>query len=185
MWVANGYNGILEYRKSRKKETDQMGVFKDGDCFHDGEKVLKAVEKQHQYIIDILRKSDVITALVLSLIDNDMLVTPDEARATATQLWHKSIKILAKARELVESPGAPTTELPLQPPERPTSHPPPRPEGTHPTPRSQTLRSGSTDSTHFDGDTSWRIYPHTALYLAEQQKTVNECKDNINLVSES
>ena len=47
MWVANGYNGILEYRKSRKKETDQIGEFKDGDCFHDGNEVLQAVGKQH------------------------------------------------------------------------------------------------------------------------------------------
>lgn len=87
---------------------------------------MQAVSKEHQDIIGILRKSDVITALVLPLIEDDMLVTPDEARLTATQLWHKSRTILVKAGKQLRSPGASTTDLPLESPERPTSsHPPP------------------------------------------------------------
>jgi hypothetical protein len=185
IWVANGYNGIVEYRQSRKKETDQVAGFKDGDCFHNGTKVLEAVRKRHQYIIDILRKSDVITALVLSLIENDMLVTPDDARATATQLLHKSRTILVKAGEQVGSPGASTTDLPLEPPERPTSsHPPPRLEGTYPTPRYQTLRKGSTDSTPSDREAPRDIYPRTYKYLAEQHKTIEKCEASIDLVED-
>ena len=183
VWVANGYYGIREYRQSRKKETSQVGGFKDGDCFHDGTKVLQAVRKQHQDIIGILRKSDVITALVLSLIEDDMLVTPDEARLTATQLWHKSRTILVKAERQVGSPGASTTDLPLEPPERPTSsHPPPHPEGTHPISRNPTLRQGSTDSTPSDRGALRDIYPRTSKCLAEQHKTIDKCKTTINLV---
>lgn len=180
VWVANGYNGIREYRQSRKRETGQVGGFKDGDCFHDGTKVLQAVRKQHQDIIGILRKSDVITALVLSLIEDDMLVTPDEARLTATQLWHKSRTILVKAGTQVGSPGASTTDLPLEPPETPTSsHPPPHPEGTHPISRNPTLRKGSTDSTPSDRGALRDIYPRTYKCLAEQHKTIEKCHRTI------
>lgn len=183
VWVANGYNGIREYRQSRKKETGQVGGFKDGDCFHDGTKVLQAVRKQHQDIIGILRKSDVITALVLSLIEDDMLVTPDEARLTATQLWHKSRTILGKAGKQVGSPGASTTDLPLEPPVRPTSsHPPPHPEGIHPISRNPTLRKGSTDSTPSDQGALRDVYPRTYRCLAEQHKTIEKCKTNIDRV---
>src|ERR1700730_2712366 len=41
MWIADGYSGVVDYRRQRIAETDKVPHFKGGDCFHDGERVLK------------------------------------------------------------------------------------------------------------------------------------------------
>ena len=85
IWVTHRYTRVLAYRTSRKEETDQKARFTDGDYFHNSEVRLKVIKKWHNDIDPILRKSDNITASVLSLIEHDMLITSG-ARATATQL---------------------------------------------------------------------------------------------------
>lgn len=35
MWIADGYKGLLDYRRQRVMETDRI-LFKGGNCFHDG-----------------------------------------------------------------------------------------------------------------------------------------------------
>lgn len=137
IWIAHGYHeGIIEYRRSRKEETDRIPGFRDGDCFHDGEKALRAVAKWHKDILPILRNSDKITALVLKMIEMDMLVQPD-ARAQAIQLWHKCQRILGEATQETESQNSSTRiePPPRQPPEMPSSsYPPPRPKDNYQTP---------------------------------------------------
>jgi hypothetical protein len=178
IWVVVGYNGVLEYRENRRKESPL-----NTDCFHDRSKVLQAIRNWHEYIIDNLRKSDIITPLVLAVIENHMLVTPDDRRLTATQLCHQSTAILERVRQQIASSDAATTDLPLQPPERPTSpHPPPRPEGTRPISRNQRLRNGLTESINSDQEVPKDIHPRTHRYLEEQHKTIEKYKANINQV---
>lgn len=133
VWIAHGYDGLLEYRTCRKDETDRLMSFKDGDCFHDGERVLRAVGKWHRDILGILRKNDQITTPVLRMIEDEMLVESD-ARSTAKQLWHRSQQILERAKQDTESSNDltgngtnPKGTSPRQPPEMPPStYPPPR-----------------------------------------------------------
>jgi len=158
IWIAYGYSeGIIEYRRSRKDETDRIQGFRDGDCFHDGEKVLRAVLKWHKDILPILRNSDKITASVLNMVEVDMLVLSD-ARSQALQLWHKCQGILEKARREVDLQSSPTRNeiASKEPPPRP---PPQMPPSPHPPPRP--IDSYSTRSKHSQRQVSWDQSPES------------------------
>src|SRR5271170_755216 len=73
MWIVDGYKGVVDYRRQRMAETDKIPNFKGGDCFHDGERVLKAVLDAHKDIEQRLRRSDYITKDVLDSIVEEML----------------------------------------------------------------------------------------------------------------
>ena len=49
MWIADGYKGLVEYRRQRMAETDRI-LFKSSDGFHDGERVLQSVRDCHRDI---------------------------------------------------------------------------------------------------------------------------------------
>jgi hypothetical protein len=96
MWIADGYKGLLDYRQQRTAESDRI-LFKGGDCFHDGERVLKSVLDAHIDIQDRLRRSDHITKDVLDTMVDEMLW--DEDRPNAKALWRKAEMVLARARQ--------------------------------------------------------------------------------------
>jgi hypothetical protein len=96
MWIADGYRGLLEYRQQRLSETERI-LFKGGDCFHDGERVLQAVLNAHMDIEDRLRKSDFITKDVLDSMIDEMLW--EEDRPSAKALVRKADMVLSRARQ--------------------------------------------------------------------------------------
>lgn len=96
MWIADGHNGLVEYRRNRMAETDRI-LFKAGDCFHDGERVLQTVLDAHRDIEDRLRRSDFITKDVLEKIVDEMLW--EEDRPNAKALLRKSEIVLSRARQ--------------------------------------------------------------------------------------
>lgn len=96
MWIADGYKGLLDYRQQRTAETDRI-LFKGGDCFHDGERVLQCVLDAHADIEDRLRRSDSITKDVLDTMVDEMLW--DEDRPNAKALWRKAEMVLSRARK--------------------------------------------------------------------------------------
>jgi len=98
IWIAHGYNGIEEYRNSRRLATNHIDGFRESDCFHDGQDVLPVVHEWYFEAHTVLRQADFITKAVLSLVEHDMLVVPGY-RASAQQLWGKSVTILQRAKD--------------------------------------------------------------------------------------
>jgi hypothetical protein len=98
-WVVSGDKGLEEYRAERKFETGAIRGFKNADCFHNGEKALKAVHKCHERIIASLRCQDCITALAINVVIRPMLEV-SAGRPTAMPVWMNSQRTIedAKAR---------------------------------------------------------------------------------------
>ncbi|KAH7409344.1 kinase-like domain-containing protein [Cadophora sp. MPI-SDFR-AT-0126] len=101
IWIAHGYNGLEDYRRSRRLATNHIDGFRESDCFHDGQDVLPTVHSWHLDALPVLRQADFITKDVLSLAEQDMLVKA-EYRATAHQLWGKAVKILQRANDQLD-----------------------------------------------------------------------------------
>lgn len=96
MWIADGYKGLVDFRRQRNAETDRI-LFKGGDCFHDGQQVLQSVLDAHSEIEDRLRRSDNITKDVLDSMVDEMLW--EEDRPNAKALSRKAEVILTRARQ--------------------------------------------------------------------------------------
>jgi hypothetical protein len=103
-WVAGGYNGIKEYRLERKAETNLIRNFRDGDCFHDGEKALRAVHRSHKKTRESLGRQDHITERAIDIMIAEML-GPSAGRPSAMQAWLKSQRILDDAQEELDQGG--------------------------------------------------------------------------------
>ncbi|PVH88884.1 hypothetical protein DL98DRAFT_565731 [Cadophora sp. DSE1049] len=101
IWIAHGYNGLEDYRKSRRLATNHIDGFRENDCFHDGQNVLPTVHGWHFEAHPVLRQADFITKAVLSVVEQDMLVVA-EYRATAHQLWGKAVTILQRAKDQLD-----------------------------------------------------------------------------------
>jgi hypothetical protein len=132
IWIADGYRGLLEYRRQRKAETDELPDFRGGDCFHDGHKVLDVVANAHANIEDRLRKSDHITKTVLDTMVDEMLWIED--RPKAKPLLLKAEKALQTERrkrlgssrnEGIHMGQTRPDSYPRLPPVLPNGHPPP------------------------------------------------------------
>lgn len=126
-WSVFGSTGLDKYRDARKDEVSKSPSFKDGDCFHDGEKVLQAVAKSHKKAIDGARRFDKLTEKIVGMISEHMLCENPQVRLSAWQLLAKSETILSSATEgsnrflnttfpINESFRRSTAWLPPQPP---------------------------------------------------------------------
>jgi len=140
VWIAEGYKGLVDYRKKRMAETDRI-LFKCGDCFHDGVRVLQSVLDVHRDVEDSLRRSDYITSDVLHSMVGEMMW--DEDRPNAKTLWRKAETVLSKARQKLSAkteyefprPGSRGRFLPplrVQPPTVPLPPLPPLSRGLPP-----------------------------------------------------
>lgn len=118
VWIAYGYHGpkgLVAYRDARKLETDKINNFKDGDCFHDGDKVLKVVSEQHEELLNGLRRQDYVTKFVLESMVSEMLDDAD-CRPTAKVLWGKVRRINERAMvQLNNSSQASPTQSNISP----------------------------------------------------------------------
>ena len=101
VWVVLGMDSLREYRRRRIWETNQIPDFHDGDCFHDGDKILKVVLQMLEDLPQSIRTSDYITEKLLSMIEKEMLTIP-EKRSTAQKLWYKSKDLMWEAEENME-----------------------------------------------------------------------------------
>lgn len=135
---------MRDYRNNRLYETRKIPDFEDGNCFHDGEKALRTVRDSNKATISKLHEQDPITHRVLGMAD-DMLDSDPENRPAAKQLWEKAQKLLAEARnELnsrvshsatissISSAASGNTMHPPLPPVLPYSFIPPSPYWTSP-----------------------------------------------------
>lgn len=145
VWLADGYKGLLDYRKDRMAELGSISV-NESDSFHNGERVLNCVLESHKDVEDRLRRSDHITKDVLESMVDEMLW--EEDRPTAQALWRKAEKVLARASQKLSlqtdqlpRPGSRQgrSRLPPRPP-IPTQ---PLPQLPNPTPQTQPSVAGS------------------------------------------
>lgn len=100
MWIADGYKGLLDYRRQRGAETERI-LFDGGNCFHDGKRVLEAVLEVHREIVDRLRRNDHVTKDVIDSMVDEMLW--EEDRPSAKALARKAEMILQRARQKLSS----------------------------------------------------------------------------------
>jgi hypothetical protein len=98
MWVVGGWQGVLQYRDSRRIDTDHPPNFLGGNCFHNGTKRRASVDAAHAKVRDEVRGRDCITAAVIDNLVEDMLQAKAEARRTAEQLEYAVEELVAKAK---------------------------------------------------------------------------------------
>lgn len=105
VWSRYGWNWVLEYRYQRQEEVKQtLGV--DGEhLFHDGHHVLTTVQDIHEQIIKRPRSIDHVIVEILCFLNDNMLLTEDEPRSTAQQVYHRSKSIINKIREKYSVPA--------------------------------------------------------------------------------
>jgi hypothetical protein len=94
-WIAAGYLGVVNYRKRRQFEIDQISRVLPEKGFHDGKTLLKAVQEHHQVLPQLLQIDDSMTREILQVMIEEMLDVA-ALRPTAAQLWRKSERILKK-----------------------------------------------------------------------------------------
>ncbi len=109
VWSRYGWDRVLEYRCRRQEEVKQtLGV--DGEhLFHDGHNVLTTVQDIHEQITRRPRSIDHVIVEILRFLNDNMLLTEDEPRSTAQQVYHRSKSIINKLRE---KHGVPATNAP-------------------------------------------------------------------------
>ena len=115
VWLVLGPAALKQYRKDRSQEIASNCTTQDGACFHDGERVLEAVNKIHDRLRDKgeIRASDHITKRVLDRIIPWSLVEEPTARSFSLGLWDQCRKILEEAREKAERAPAVRDAEPL------------------------------------------------------------------------
>lgn len=108
-WVAKGEDGRGEYLRRRLEELEKIEGFANSGyetAFHDGSERLPCVDAMHRDIRKSLPSHDKMTARVLDIIENHMLVLPND-RLRAKLLYNKFEKEAKDARTeaLGEVPG--------------------------------------------------------------------------------
>ena len=135
VWLVYGKGQLLEYRRRRGNETEKIKSFRDGNCFHDGEKVLTIVKEIHKTLPADVRVCDHVTRRIVNMVTDEMLI-PWIYRSNALALCHRTQGILRKAEDQLENSGlsAGTGSVfrgalqsrPRTPPEPPPGHRQPR-----------------------------------------------------------
>jgi hypothetical protein len=93
-WVVLGKPGIDEFQNLRRRrplhESEMMSTGAlSGDSFHDGINVLACVTSWHKYLKNAARKSDKLTAKILDIVDEDLLIGDSEKRIDVETLLVK------------------------------------------------------------------------------------------------
>lgn len=115
-WVGHGSRRVEQYRIERQEEVaKKLSNPEDGDLFHDGEKVLEAVENCHRSIDHSRRVDDFITPKVVKVIGD--MMEDHKFRIDALQAHNKAEKAIRAATEDLKSfrngiPGhSPTSDI--------------------------------------------------------------------------
>ncbi|EME78933.1 uncharacterized protein MYCFIDRAFT_216798 [Pseudocercospora fijiensis CIRAD86] len=99
VWAVKGPKQLSQYRRERGLENSYLKTdFRDGACFHDGQRVLKAVGIQHDDLRRHFMDRDFITGKVIDNLIIEMLDHRAARRPSADQLVGKAEKQIALAR---------------------------------------------------------------------------------------
>ncbi|KAJ4379241.1 hypothetical protein N0V86_005286 [Didymella sp. IMI 355093] len=117
-WVVLGFQGVCQYQLVREKALEGLlGTIKDDshpllqflqvpahakpckvDCFHNGTEILPEVAGWHSLLKSSSRRTDPITAALVDLIGNRMLVKDPVERITSRDLCTELRKLVASAK---------------------------------------------------------------------------------------
>ena len=97
-WSVHGWERLLEYRRRRRKELQDVLGSGAGDAFHDGSRVLITVVENHKHLMD-----DYLIPEIITLISN-MLVDSEE-RLTSRLAYQKSLQVIQRAKEKILQAG--------------------------------------------------------------------------------
>lgn len=81
VWIVRGRKALRDYRTQRRDALKDIPGLQDGDCFHDGEKMLALVVEQHSKLQGNFRQHDFITDRILDLIEE--MLQDDASRPSA------------------------------------------------------------------------------------------------------
>lgn len=95
-WVGHGWNKVDEYRRRRRREFKEK-TSTDGECFHDGSKLLVTVDQIHAETLLNRRVSDYVTPSVLEQLVPRMMIV-DGSRPTAKFIFEDSKRTIKKAK---------------------------------------------------------------------------------------
>ena len=161
VWVVHGKGGVSEYSRRRREETARIHGFRDGDCFHDGERVLDTVTKIHRDLADDIRSSDHVTGAMVHMVTEEMLIE-SESRTSAKSLSYRTKRILQDAETKLRRPTSytDTSSLsgnivrspPRTPPEPPPGHDPYSPRKFQSQHLPSRTYTGSLMNTLYNGD---------------------------------
>jgi Ankyrin repeats (3 copies) len=99
-WVVLGAKGIEEFIYLRQRACQEGKL----DAFHNGENVLPEIKYWHDYLKAVMRRSDIISAEILGLIEDQMLKEEPSDRLTSEELCKKLDGIVTNAELLLRSP---------------------------------------------------------------------------------
>ena len=111
VWVVLGTSGLDDYRYQRQQEIVGKNTIQDGSPFHDGEKILEAVEAVHDRLLKRgeVRPGDHITKPALIHMVRSMLEEDPDIRHNAAWLWKFSRKLVKDAQLELEASDQPQT----------------------------------------------------------------------------
>lgn len=168
VWVIHTKDGLLEYRRRRQMETAQILGFRDGDCFHDGRRVLATVTQVHGTLADDIRSSDHVTGATVEMVTKEMLIEADH-RTPAKYLSHRTKTIVHDAETKLRRPashagpgsvsGTFTQSPPRTPPEPPPGHVQPNFSKSHNRGLPSHAYAGSPTSISYDEDEAYHQEP--------------------------
>ncbi|KAL9599629.1 MAG: hypothetical protein Q9219_003713 [cf. Caloplaca sp. 3 TL-2023] len=175
IWLAHGYQYLVEYRRRRSDEfCDGTGEVRK-DYFHDRQGgVLSIVNKTHRDLPDSLRRIDVCTKDIVEKLASKMILPNPNARPSA-QYIHNEAKIIIE--RATGSKSTPATRFLTG--QAGLKLPPNLPPGMEPNPRHHTPQQLSSQGTrpqlqrHFDEE-SLSDYPangDATLHLAANDST--------------
>ncbi|KAK0729524.1 hypothetical protein B0H67DRAFT_638129 [Lasiosphaeris hirsuta] len=85
-YVVLGKQGVKQYDAIRRHAHAKLNTGLIQDIFHDNDKVLDVVKDWHEYLRISARRADGLTAAILDMVDNHMLVVPAVQRWEAKQV---------------------------------------------------------------------------------------------------
>jgi hypothetical protein len=111
-WVVFGFQGIRDYEAVRRKATAALRENNEpgpvaNDAFHNGNSILPEVVTWHAYLRANMRKHDVTTERVLTLIEKHMLLEDPRIRIDSAMLCSKLAEIVEQSKIDVEARADP------------------------------------------------------------------------------
>lgn len=105
-WVVLGLQGIKQFQTVRTAAIQKIKSNPGAatahllydDTFHDGSAVLEDVTNWHEYLRQVMRKSDPISHQLLDLIDEEVLGQDPDSRLTSAALYEKLNSLLVVAK---------------------------------------------------------------------------------------
>lgn len=99
VWSVLGRDGLRTYRDLRIQLSKIVDERHSSDCFHDGQRMTKAVEDTHLIVrnLELFRSRDAITGRVITLVEA-MLDSDPRKRPSARDAWVASLQIIQDVR---------------------------------------------------------------------------------------